>query len=57
MQTGGPPVAGSSRRQDSPAPRFVPPPVPSFRALTDEEHRRYALVSIEVLDENKESGF
>ena len=54
LRTGGPSVAGPSRRSDSPHPLHVPMPVPQFGRLSSVE--QLTLVPIEVLDEN-ESGF
>ena len=63
LRTGRMPMAGPSRRSDTPIPsgsiHFVLPP--RFRRLSSAEHQALApaerLVPIEVPDENKESGF
>ena len=57
MRTGGPLVAGPSRRHDSLLPCPIPPPmpVPRFGRLMSAEH--LTLVPIEIPDENEESGF
>ena len=51
LKTGGLPVAGPSRRHDSPLPHPIPPPmpVPRFGRLMSAEH--LTLVPIEVPDE------
>ena len=55
LRTGGPPIAGPSRRSHSPHPLHVPMPVPRLRRLSSAE--RLTMVPIEVPDENEEGGF
>ena len=63
LRTGRMPMAGPSRRSDTPIPsggiHFVPPP--HFGRLSSKERHALApaerLVPIEVPDENEESGF
>ena len=55
LRTGGPPIAGPSRRHSSPRPLHIPMPVPRFGRLLSVE--QLTMVPIEVLDENEESRF